>query len=75
MLSSPLAAAQLSKLYYDLREIAFEARLHELGRALAIATIRLHEPHCDLFEEWLKVDLNEMVVDTVVKLYSLTITK
>jgi hypothetical protein len=75
MLSSPLAAAQLSKLYYDLREITFEARLNELGRSLAITTIRLYEPHCDLAEEWLKVDLNEAVVDTLVKLYNLTITK
>uniref|UniRef100_A0A6B2EHQ3 Putative translational activator gcn1 n=1 Tax=Phlebotomus kandelakii TaxID=1109342 RepID=A0A6B2EHQ3_9DIPT len=60
-LTNPLAAPLLTKLYYHLRLSCFKDSQQNLRDSLAITTIRLYEPHCDLAEEW----LNEPVMDSV----------
>lgn len=63
---SPLAAESLTKLYYDLRTACFASdELSELGNSLAITTLRLHEPHCDLNEEWTKLELDAQIKSTI----------
>lgn len=68
VLKSPLAAIPLTKLYYDLRFACFFDGLEELGEHLAISTLRLHEPHCDLDEKWTKNNLSEEI-ENVVQLF------
>lgn len=61
VLKSPLAAIPLTKLYYDLQQACFHDNLSDLGNQLAIVTLRLHEPHCDLTEEWTSENLTEQI--------------
>ncbi|KAM7361540.1 lethal (3) 80Fj [Cochliomyia hominivorax] len=71
-MKSPLAAESLTLLYYQLRSIWFED-CGDLGFKLAIATIRLQSPRCDLSKEWNKCDLKELVLDTLYLLKELII--
>lgn len=68
VLKSPLAAIPLTKLYYDLRLACFFDGLEELGEQLAILTLRLHEPHCDLEEKWTRNNLSEEI-ENVMQLF------
>lgn len=66
LLKSPLAADSLTKLYYELRSRGDgENDLAELMHSVAITTLRLHEPHCDLPEEWTKVEIGAQIVSTL----------
>lgn len=66
LLKSPLAADSLTKLYYELRSRGDgENDLAELMHSVAITTLRLHEPHCDLPEEWTKVKIGEQILSTL----------
>lgn len=70
-LKSPLAASPLTKLYYSLRKAVFEEDQCDLGEKIAISTIMLHEPKCDLPEDWTKIDLTVMVPESVLSLKTL----
>lgn len=66
VVKSPLAAEALTKLYYELRNACFSSdELSSLGDNFAITTLRLHEPHCDLSEEWEKVALGQQIAVTI----------
>ncbi|XP_053693190.1 eIF-2-alpha kinase activator GCN1 [Sabethes cyaneus] len=73
--ASPLAAPAMVKLYLRLMETCFDGDLVEVGRDLAIATIRLSKPHCDLEESWCSANILELVSDILVALYDETIDK
>lgn len=61
VLRSPLAALPLSQLYFDLQETCFRDTWSDLGQQMAIVTLRLFEPQCDLNEQWLAEKLNDQV--------------
>lgn len=61
VVKSPLAAIPLTNLYYDLQTACFHDNLSDLGTQLAIVTLRLHEPRCDLHEDWLAENILEQV--------------
>lgn len=66
LLKSPLAAESLTKLYYELRSRGDDDHsLGELMHSVAITTLRLHEPHCDLPEEWTKATIGEQIESTL----------
>lgn len=69
LLKSPLAAESLTKLYYELRtqgdDDARDTDDLSLMHSVAITTIRLHEPHCDLPEEWTQTEIGEQIVSTL----------
>lgn len=65
VLKSPLAAIPLTKLYFELRKACFAQGLVDLGEQLGIATLRLHEPHCDLEESWTQEALTEQVTNVL----------
>lgn len=66
VLRSPLAAEKLTKLYYDLRTSCITSdHLTDLMNKIAITTLRLHEPHCDLNEEWTAKDLDQEIIETL----------
>ncbi|KAL9698248.1 hypothetical protein quinque_001689 [Culex quinquefasciatus] len=75
--SSPLAAPSMVKLYLRLMDTCFgvESGLGEIGRDVAIATIRLSKPHCDLEESWCTANLVELISDILVSVYDETIDK
>ncbi|XP_058447618.1 stalled ribosome sensor GCN1 [Malaya genurostris] len=73
--SSPLAAPSMVKLYLRLMDTCFCGDLTEVGRDLAVATVRLSKPHCDLEESWCTANLVELVSDILVSLYDETIDK
>lgn len=75
VLQSPLAASQLLELYMYLRTTCFANTLSDLGHSLAVSTIRLCKPHCDLNEDWQKEDINENVFNTLNKFYNQTVRK
>lgn len=70
---SPLAAPALTKLYYDLHSTCFMENWSALGESIAIATIRLYQPKCDLKAEWTTVDLKEVVEEVLNDLYGETV--
>ncbi|XP_037814626.1 eIF-2-alpha kinase activator GCN1 [Lucilia sericata] len=70
-MKSPLSAELLSQLYYQLRKIWFEES--DLGFKLAITTIRMQLPRCDLNKEWMNNDLNNLVHDTLHQLKEIII--
>uniref|UniRef100_A0A7G3AWK1 Putative translational activator gcn1 n=1 Tax=Lutzomyia longipalpis TaxID=7200 RepID=A0A7G3AWK1_LUTLO len=69
-LKNPLAAPLLTKLYHHLRLSCFPKALHALRDSLAVTTIRLYEPHCDLPENWVEAPINESVATVLAELYS-----
>lgn len=71
-LKNPLAAPLLTKLYHHLRMSCFKESQHNLRDSLAVATIRLYEPHCDLPEEWLKEPVMDSVTSVLTVLYATT---
>ncbi|XP_053680198.1 eIF-2-alpha kinase activator GCN1 [Anopheles nili] len=71
--SSPLAAPAMVKLYFRLKDICFGEQRVELGRDIAIATIRMSKPHCDLEESWCTTNMLELTSDILVSLYDETI--
>lgn len=73
--SSPLAAPSMVKLYLRLMETCFDDELAEVGKDVAIATIRLSKPHCDLEESWCTANLVELISDILVSMYDETIDK
>ncbi|KAH8417300.1 hypothetical protein KR222_008388, partial [Zaprionus bogoriensis] len=64
---SPLSAEPLTDLFYYLSKLCFKNQT-ELGRAIAIATIRLQKPSCNLKEEWVAQNLNESIMDIMLNL-------
>lgn len=72
VLQSPLAAQALTNLYFHLRSTVFSS---DLGNQLAITTLRLSKPHCDLKAEWTAKPLDDQIVETLQKLYSETVGK
>ncbi|XP_049305778.1 eIF-2-alpha kinase activator GCN1 isoform X1 [Bactrocera dorsalis] len=60
LLSCPIAGESLAKLYFKLREACFEDSF-ELGRDIAIMTLRLENPRLDLPNEWITNDMNEII--------------
>lgn len=74
LLKSPLAAESLSKLYYELRLCCTNYEGYkELIDDIAITTIRLNEPHCDLNEEWTKTPLDKQIVHTLAEISAQTL--
>lgn len=74
VLKSPLAADSLTKLYYELRATCITSdHLTELMNKIAITTLRLHEPHCDLSEKWTVNDLEQEIISTLQLLAEKTI--
>lgn len=75
VLKSPLAANALTKLYYQLRTTCCIANdnLSELMHKVSITTLRLHEPHCDLSEEWTANELDQEISSTLQLLADQTI--
>lgn len=73
ILKSPLAAPALTKLYYELRSTCFVDDWDALGSSIAISTLRLAEPKCDLQEDWQKLELNELLQTTLDDLYGETV--
>lgn len=66
VVKSPLAAETLVNLYYDLRTSSTNAHHStDLVDRIAISTLRLAEPHCDLSEEWTEMPLNQYIVTTL----------
>lgn len=65
VLKSPLAAESLSKLYYELRTTCTEAHLSDLMHKIGVTTLRLHEPHCDLCDEWIENSLDQEIIATL----------
>ncbi|XP_050338070.1 eIF-2-alpha kinase activator GCN1 [Bactrocera neohumeralis] len=60
LLSCPIAGESLAKLYFKLREACFEDSF-ELGRNIALMTLRLENPRLDLPNEWITNDMNEII--------------
>ncbi|XP_055908453.1 eIF-2-alpha kinase activator GCN1 [Eupeodes corollae] len=75
VLQSPLAAAPLTELYFNLRLTCFENDQQDLCNSIAIATLRLSKPHCDLKDDWTKQELNEVVEETLKKLNKATVAQ
>lgn len=75
VLKSPLAADSLTKLYYQLRTTCCitNENLTELMHKISITTLRLHEPHCDLNEEWTTSELDQEIGNTLQMLAEQTI--
>lgn len=73
ILRSPLAAPVLTKLYYDLKSTCYTDDWDALGSSIAIATLRLAEPKCDLDDDWQKVELGELLTTTLDDLYGETV--
>jgi hypothetical protein len=71
VLRSPLAASALSKLYVSLRTAVFTNETSELGRKIALSTIKIHKPHCDLPEEYSNIELSEIVPELILALKNL----
>lgn len=72
---SPLAASALTKLYFSLKAAVFTGERAELGRKIALATIRMHKPRCDLPEEWTSGELSEIVPELLVSIQNLFASK
>jgi hypothetical protein len=68
---SPLAALELSKLFFSLKSTVFEGDQADLGRKISLATIRLHKPRCDLPEEWTNLELSEVIPELLLSLQTL----
>lgn len=74
VLKSPLAADSLTKLYYQLRTTCItNDSLTELMDKISITTLRLHEPHCDLNEEWMATELDQEICNTLQMLAEQTV--
>lgn len=71
VVKSPLAAATLTKLYLSLRVAVFNGEHAELGKKIALATIRMHKPRCDLPEDWITGGLKEIIPELLVTLQSI----
>lgn len=71
VVKSPLAASTLTNLYLSLRVAVFSGEQSELGKKIALATIRMHKPRCDLPEDWTSGDLKDLVPELLVTLQSL----
>lgn len=72
---STLAAAALTKLYFSLRTTVFEGEQAELGKKMALATIRMHKPRCDLPDEWIDDDLKNIVPELVASIQGLVASR
>lgn len=70
---SPLAASALTKLYFSLRVAVFAGDRADLGRKIALSTIRMHKPRCDLPEDWTSAELSELVPELLVTLQSIVV--
>lgn len=74
--SSPLAATHLTKLYFKLRLTVFNTiNMRSLGEQIAIATIRIYQPHCDLDDEWQQIEINELVSNVIIEISDQTVAK
>lgn len=62
-MKSPIAAEPLVQLYFSLHKICFDNS--ELGSNIAITTIRLQSPRCDLINMWLAKDISKAVEETL----------
>lgn len=67
---SPLAASTLTQMFYSLRSAVFEGDRADLGKKIALATIRMHKPRCDIPDEWVTADLSTLVPELILSLQS-----
>ncbi|XP_073812308.1 lethal (3) 80Fj [Musca autumnalis] len=65
-MKSPLAAERLVQLYINFHNACFENAT--LGKQVAVTTVRLQNPHCDLNNDWLIINLDDAVVSTLTEL-------
>lgn len=72
---SPLAASALTKLYYSIRNACFEGINAEFGKKVALATIRLYKPHCDLPEDWASLIIGTLITELIEQLQLLMSSK
>ncbi|XP_005190412.2 stalled ribosome sensor GCN1 [Musca domestica] len=70
-MKSPLAADRLVQLYIYLNDACFE--IPTLGKQIAVTTIRLQKPHCDLNNDWLNIKLDDAVMSTITELKTYTL--
>ncbi|XP_061399110.1 stalled ribosome sensor GCN1 [Musca vetustissima] len=70
-MKSPLAAERLVKLYFNFHNICFANS--SLGKQLAINTIRLQKPHCDLNNDWLAINIDDAVICAITELKTHTL--
>ncbi|KRK05621.1 uncharacterized protein Dyak_GE27770, isoform A [Drosophila yakuba] len=64
---SPLCAEVLTDLYLFLRNLCFTSQ-PKLGRAIAVATIKLQSPSCILKEEFEALNINQAINDIIIDL-------
>ena len=67
---SPLAASTLTKIYFSLEAAVFKD-FQDIGKKIAVATIRMHKPRCDLPEDWTRDELSELAPQLLISLQSL----
>lgn len=68
---SPLAAPALTKLYFSLKATVFDGDRADLGKKIAIVTIRMHKPRCDLPEDWTSLELKALIPELLLTLQSI----
>ncbi|GAB0090658.1 Translational activator Gcn1 [Sergentomyia squamirostris] len=71
-MKNPLSAPHLTKLYHHLRMSCFTDSQQDLRDSVAITTIRLYEPHCDLKEDWIKDLITDSVACVLKAIYETT---
>lgn len=75
-LQSPLAAPFLTKLFLDLRKTVFtDSDLNIIGELIAIITLRLCKPQCDLDPNWEQENINKAMVRIVGLIHEKTVPK
>lgn len=72
LLTCPIAAESLEKLYFKFREACFEDSF-DLGRDIAVMTVRLENPRIDLPNEWITNDMNEIIESILLNIHKLLI--
>ncbi|XP_066249177.1 stalled ribosome sensor GCN1 [Euwallacea similis] len=70
---SPLAAPYLTKLYWNLRKTVFPQDFNTIAGLIAIVTIRLYKPQCDLDPNWEEEDLNNAIARVVDLIHNSTV--
>ncbi|XP_011194571.1 eIF-2-alpha kinase activator GCN1 [Zeugodacus cucurbitae] len=72
LLACPIAAESVAKLYFKLREACFED-CFDLGKDIAIITLRLENPRLELPNEWITNDVNEVIKSILLNIHKLII--
>lgn len=74
-LQSPLVAPYLTKVFMELKNTVFSKDLHTLGELIAIVTLRLCKPQCDLDPNWEEENINKAMVRVVGLIHNKTVPK